>query len=189
MGRPIELLGVDRELIIDLSTAYYTDYQSPDWTWVLEDEGRVVGYLMGCPDTVRQRHYMNRFVLPNSIKSAIRRRTIYSPKTAVFLLHLFVDLLFDRPRHGYYNPQYPAHAHWNVLPVGRSMTSVLVTHFVHALRRANVHGLMAEIWAENTEVRDLLIAHGFQAVYTAPLPGMRQPDGSRYHELILIRNI
>lgn len=189
MGQPIETLGVDRDLIVDLSIGYYIDHQSPEWTWVIELDGRVVGYLMGCPDTAKQQECMNRQILPKAIWGTLQRRTLFQYRTAAFFMHLFFDLLFDRPRHGFYNPNYPAHAHWNVMPEGRSMTAVMVTHFVHALRRAGVHGMMAEIWAENTAVRDLLLAHGFQITYTAPLPGMRRADGSRYHELILIRKL
>ena len=46
-GKPVETFFKDREVMEDLLTLYYTDFE-PQSSWVAEYEGRVVGYLTGC---------------------------------------------------------------------------------------------------------------------------------------------
>ena len=47
MGKPIDPIFIDRDAFADFFTRYYTDLES-DNALVVEDEGRVVGYLLGC---------------------------------------------------------------------------------------------------------------------------------------------
>ena len=47
MGNPIDPIYVDRDAFADFFTRYYTDVE-PESALVAEDEGRIVGYLLGC---------------------------------------------------------------------------------------------------------------------------------------------
>jgi hypothetical protein len=49
MGKPIDPVYIDRDAFADFFTRYYTD-KEPENALVAEDEGRVVGYLLGCLD-------------------------------------------------------------------------------------------------------------------------------------------
>jgi hypothetical protein len=44
-GQPIDPLFLDRDLFADLMTGPYLDYE-PEWAWVAESCGAVVGYLL-----------------------------------------------------------------------------------------------------------------------------------------------
>src|SRR5208283_2720318 len=46
LGEPIDAVFQDRELFAELFTKPYLDHE-PEWAWVAEDQGRVVGYLLG----------------------------------------------------------------------------------------------------------------------------------------------
>ena len=50
MGDPIAWQWRDAESFADLFTSYYTDHE-PESATVVEIDGRVVGYLLGCRDT------------------------------------------------------------------------------------------------------------------------------------------
>lgn len=47
MGQPIDPVYIDRDAFADFFTRYYTDIE-PENALVAEDEGRVVGYMLGC---------------------------------------------------------------------------------------------------------------------------------------------
>jgi len=47
MGDPIDPVFIDRDTFADFFTRYYTDCE-PENALVAEDEGKVVGYLLGC---------------------------------------------------------------------------------------------------------------------------------------------
>src|SRR3977135_1971341 len=53
LGKPIDPVFQDRELFADYLTSYYTDVE-PESCFVLEQNGRVVGYLLGSRRPSRQ---------------------------------------------------------------------------------------------------------------------------------------
>jgi len=72
MGEPVENFFGDREVVGDLLTRYYTDYESES-LWVAEYEGKVIGYLTGCLDTHRYFRIMGFCLLPQIIIKSILR--------------------------------------------------------------------------------------------------------------------
>ena len=190
MGNPIDLQCTDRELIADLFTRYYTDV-TPGWIWVLEFRGRLVGYLMGCPDTKLFQKYMDD-VYPSILLGVLRRGSLFRSGSAGFLWRTIGDILgkvLRREPLEYYNPAFPAHAHLNVLPEGRSSTYQLAARFLKQPRQHNVPGIMVEIWAENAHMATLLEHHRFQKVHSTTMPGMRQSNGYPYHVATYVRSL
>src|SRR3954465_972717 len=47
LGEPIDPVYEDRELFSDFLTTYYTDHE-PESSFVLEMDGEIRGYLLGC---------------------------------------------------------------------------------------------------------------------------------------------
>src|SRR5919108_5903995 len=47
LGEPIDPVYEDRELFADFLTTYYTDHE-PESSFVLEMDGEIRGYLLGC---------------------------------------------------------------------------------------------------------------------------------------------
>ena len=51
-GNPVESILPERDMVADLMSRYYTDYE-PQATWVAECDGQVIGYLNGTVQTCR----------------------------------------------------------------------------------------------------------------------------------------
>jgi GNAT superfamily N-acetyltransferase len=121
----------------------------PEWTYVAEDEGRVVGYLTGCPDTSAfERSKLGRFALPLLVKVLVRR---YAPTgdTRRFVRRTFgldpePNDLFPRELRARLASDYPAHLHINVEEAsmrGKGAGRALMERFLEDLRRAGVRGV------------------------------------------------
>jgi len=111
LGRPIDPIYLDRELFADLFTNPYLDYE-PEWTLVVESEGRVAGYLMG---SVSPQFYRNLMVSGLQTVCKMLRRLItgaYSnhPRSEQFVRWVLVRGLKEQPRH----PDKAGHLHMNL---------------------------------------------------------------------------
>jgi GNAT superfamily N-acetyltransferase len=115
-GRPVEPLFSDRELFADFLTRYYTDFE-PESILVVEDGGRVVGYLTGCARFARHR------VVQLAIGVAVAARALwrlargrYDRASRAYVAWAFFranrELPDGVPRSG--------HFHFNLLPPYRS---------------------------------------------------------------------
>src|ERR687885_699118 len=56
LGMPIDPVFEDRELFADFLTTYYTDHE-PESAFVLEIDGEIRGYLLGCRKPLRNQLY------------------------------------------------------------------------------------------------------------------------------------
>jgi ribosomal protein S18 acetylase RimI-like enzyme len=141
-GEPVENFYSDREIIADLITRNYTDYE-PESLWVAEGEGRVGGYL---PASLAPRRYWKvtaRRLLPALLTKALIRGAFFRRETWD-LLHAMLktawaggfkrDIPFD---------DYPAHLHINLdrnvrgVGIGRR----LVEQFVEQARAQGARGV------------------------------------------------
>ncbi len=90
----------------------------PDWTWVFEAEGKVLGYLTGCPD---------------SLAFEKERRRVFNPgaDSRQFFSHEFILKLWA---------EHPAHVHMNIAAGlrGRGAGAALLRAFFAALKAAGV---------------------------------------------------
>lgn len=111
LGSPIDPIYQDRELFADLFTKPYLDYE-PEWTLVVESEGRIAGYLMGsvCPS-------FNRTLMLSGFQTACKMlgRLLagkYSdhPRSEQFVRWLWVKGMMEQPKH----PEYAGHLHMNL---------------------------------------------------------------------------
>jgi GNAT superfamily N-acetyltransferase len=121
----------------------------PQWTYVAEEQGRIVGYLTGCPDTrafERKRRWL--FALPLFAKTVLRA---YPPTgdTRRFLRRALgvepePNALFSRELKARLLHEYPAHLHVNLEDSsvrGRGAGRILMERFFGDLRRAGVTGV------------------------------------------------
>ncbi len=111
LGYPIDPIYQDRELFADLFTNPYLDYE-PEWTLVVEDGGRVAGYLTGSASP-----NFHRTLMLSGLQTACKmlRRLFtgkYSlhPRSEQFVRWLLVRGLLGQPRH----PDRAGHLHMNL---------------------------------------------------------------------------
>jgi len=115
-GEPVD--DDEREAFAEHWVGPYRDLR-PDWTWVAEEGGTVIGYLTGCPDTMafeKERRARKPQPQPDS-------REFFAPAVRVKLW-----------------TEHPGHAHMNVAAVsrGRGAGAALLRAFFVELRKAGV---------------------------------------------------
>ncbi len=75
-GERVENFYPDRESITDLLCGYYTDYE-PQSLFVAQQDGRVVGYIMGCFDNRRYGLAMTWIIIPKALFKAFKRGVFF----------------------------------------------------------------------------------------------------------------
>lgn len=191
MGEPVSWQWRDAESFADLFCGWYTDHE-PASALVVELDGDVVGYLLGCRDS--------RAVAPPSVdmrKHLLRRGLLLRPGTAMVLWRSIGDLTVAAARRrdpatGARDRRWPAHLHIDLLPEARGtgMGRALVQRWLDELRADDVAGCHVETWAENRGAIAFFEAMGFRRRgATPPMPGIRSPDGHRHHTQLMVRTL
>ncbi|MBX3529216.1 MAG: hypothetical protein KF849_01330 [Rhizobiaceae bacterium] len=136
----------DGELFADYWTSYYTDYE-PQSTWVLELEGKVIGYLSGCVNTADHKRIMARRIVPAVIGKAVWRLATgqFRQRSTRRMLWWMVSRGFrEEPR--FPIDRYPAHFHINLLRqgYGRGNFHRMVSAFLDRLEELGVERIHAQ---------------------------------------------
>lgn len=180
MGAPVESIYGDAESFADMFTGYYTDVE-PESSFVAvpeDDDRRVVGYLLGCVDSRKAWD-------PGMVgaKHAILRGLLFRPSTARFYLRLLGDVIRDRGVHRTHVDfgRYPAHFHINLVNDARGGVGLRMhAAFVELVRAKGVHGIHAELIAQNHRTLRISGKLGYAPLGAAfPIPGMRDAEGRR----------
>ncbi len=149
-GNPLENFFADRELVADLVTRYYTDYES-GYSWVAELNGQVAGYLTAAPDTRAFRRAENWSIGPQAFIEALGRGTLWTRSTGAMVLALIrqkgqaIRPTFHPP------PAYPAHLHINLMKPARGLGigERLIAELTGKLRIHQIPGVHATVRTDN----------------------------------------
>jgi GNAT superfamily N-acetyltransferase len=176
-GQPVERFFPDREVIADLLTNYYTQFE-PQSTFVADDGGGVVGYLTGCLNTKRFVRVETWRIAPVVFVKALVRGTLWHPQT-LRLLRANIGLWLTGGHAG--RPSlhdYPAHLHINIQDGfrGHGLGQDLVKTFCDRAVEAGVRGVHANVSADNPRGSHFFEQLGFIEIYREPR--MCKPDGS-----------
>lgn len=79
-GQPIEKFFTDREVVAELLTVYYTDFE-PESLWVAEFEGRIIGYLTGCRNNRRYASLLAWPIVPRMMWKALLKGLFFRKMT------------------------------------------------------------------------------------------------------------
>jgi ribosomal protein S18 acetylase RimI-like enzyme len=191
MGDPVAWQWRDEDSFADLFTGWYTD-REPGSALVVETDGEVVGYLLGCRDT--------RAVTPPTKlmrRHLLRRGLLVRPGTAGVLWRAMADLAVAAARRRMppgevIDPRWPAHLHIDLLPVARGsgVGRHLMTTWLDTLRDEGVAGCHLTTWAENDGAIAFFEAMGFRREGPKQLmPGMRSPEGHRHHSQLMVQEL
>jgi ribosomal protein S18 acetylase RimI-like enzyme len=189
LGDPIEPVYRDRESFADLITSYYTDAE-PESCLVVDLDGKVVGYLLGCLDSTKAWHAEN-----IALRHVVTRGVAFRPGTAGFYWRSLLDTVSDAARGAAKRPvpdlrSYPGHTHFSVLHEARSLPVVpgLFRSFFKLARERGCHGVHGEVFVENERAMAMHRALGFTPSGEHwPVPGMRTPSGARMHVQLWLR--
>jgi|GEM_PF-103466 len=132
LGRPIDPVFEDREVFADFLTSYYTDVE-PESLFVLELDGKVVGYLSGCRRPAARWFHLLRRGPRAAARVAFRYCTFgYKSPTRRYIRWLLTRGRWETPP----RPAGTPHFHLNLLPEARggAGTKALVDAFLDYLR-------------------------------------------------------
>ncbi|MDP8244525.1 MAG: GNAT family N-acetyltransferase [Candidatus Hinthialibacter antarcticus] len=116
-GSPVDPLFCDRDVFADYLTRYYTDWE-PESAFIAEDDGEVVGYLLGSVRP-RRHEWAQAWILCAQVapKALLRLLTgQYNQASRNFLWWCMTEgskQTPDAPKHG-------GHLHFNLLPAYRA---------------------------------------------------------------------
>jgi hypothetical protein len=108
----------DREVHADYWTRYYTDFR-PWESWVVEQDGEVIGYFFGCSDQAHFIRTMTLRILPSCLRRVLWRlaRGQYKrAETRRYIRHMLLKGPKEATRIDY--ARFPAHYHCNILRKG-----------------------------------------------------------------------
>lgn len=191
LGNPIAEQLNDEPLFADSITSYYTD-REPESCFVVETDGKVVAYLLGCLDS--RNAWSPEWI---GVRHAILRLLPLRPGSARFYWRSLIDTVRDAisapaPRMHPELALYPAHTHFSVLPEARNLPvapGLFRAFFKYAKERGCV-GVHGEVFLENGPAMALHRALGFETAGAAwPAPGFRLPSGQRLHIQLFVRKL
>lgn len=185
MGEPIDWQWRDAESFSDMFSGYYTDGE-PESASVVEIDGLVCGYLLGCIDASKA---WNPALV--ACRHAVRRGIAFRRGTAGMCWRSVGDVVGDLARRRvrvadleFADERFPAHLHIDLLAEARGCGAgpALVRGWLTELRMRKVPGCYLQTMDENTRAIAFFESMGFaRHGDPVPAPGMRARDGSRLH--------
>lgn len=149
-GEPLEQFFSDRDLVGDLVTRYYTDYESA-YSWVAERDGQVVGYLTAAPDTLTFQKTLRWSIAPKAILHALGRGLLFKPSSWALAREFLRrrGRLLDPPFHP--PAVYPAHLHINLAKPARGHEAGrrLMAALISKLKANHIPGVHATVRTDN----------------------------------------
>jgi len=193
MGEPVAGQWRDEESFADLFSSYYTD-REPESAPVVELDGSVQGYLLGCVDTARSTS-----AATIAARHVLRRGIAFRPGTAAVVWRSVGDVASDLARRritvaqlDFADLRWPAHLHIDLLSGarGRGVGARLVRHWLDRLRSMSVAGCHLQTVAENATAVAFFEAMGFTTEgEPIVVPGLRTPDGGRHHVALMVQRL
>jgi len=152
LGQPIDPVFEDRGLFADYLTGYYTRFE-PHALLVVEVQGEVRGYLMGCRRPLLKQAYQFFANIAVAVKALYRcYARPYQSSSRAFLRWVLLSSWREVP----VAPRNTPHFHMNVLPDARSVrsTRALIQSFLNFLREhgyRQVYGQMVTFATRRNE--------------------------------------
>ncbi len=150
LGQPIDPVFEDRELFADFLTNYYLNHE-PKSAFVLEMDGEVRGYLLGCRHPLRNQMY-NFFQNIRQFFGILTRYHRYNAESRRFVHWILTNAWKEVPA----APKRTAHFHVNLLPDARGLqrSAGLIDRYLAYLRERGekrVYGQMVSVGSRRGE--------------------------------------
>lgn len=165
LGKSGEFFLPDRQILADMLTGYYLDYE-PESVFVAQGLSRVVGYIMGCVDSVKSHRVIDKNIMPKIIRKGILRGLLFKAGTLRFAFFSLRSLIRGEFRRPDFNKDYPAHFHINIADGfrGKGIGGKLLGAFCSYLKEKNIKGVCA--WTFTGAGTKLFSSCGFNQLYS-----------------------
>ncbi len=161
LGQAIDPVFEDRDLFADFLTNYYLQ-REPESAFVIEIEGEVRGYLLGCRHPLRNQfhNFLQNFRLFAALATRFRR---YNSASRRFISWIFLNGWREVPA----APRRTPHFHINLMPDARSIpgTRALIDAFLQYLHEhgeKRVYGQMVSF--ANRRGEKMFQRYGFKVL-------------------------
>jgi ribosomal protein S18 acetylase RimI-like enzyme len=187
MGEDVTEHFCDKMLFGLLFCCYYCKYE-PEHCFVAEDQGKVIGYIMGSPDTERQARL---FLAKMGWRILFRLIFVTSwrySKDLNLILHLLRLPSSDIPQKRI-NAIYPAHLHIDILPSyqRQGLGTRLMCHFEAHMRQLNVKGIHLGTSEGNYKAVPFYKKSGYEVIHVDQV-GM-WPDAPEKRGIIFAKSL
>ncbi len=185
-GDPIERFFDAREVFLDAFASFYTDVTS-GYLWIAEEEGVLLGYVMGCPDTALYNTWFRSNVWQVAGRVIARRyQGVFTRKSLSYIwryAHVHVPYIDLAP--------YPAHLHINTRADrrGQGIGTALMNAYLDQLRNENIPGVHLETSSANTIAAPWYERLGFRLLQRAPSNLYRPSVGHAIDFLLYARRL
>ncbi len=166
LGEPIDPVYQDRELFADFLTTYYTDHE-PESSFVVEENGELVGYLLGSRKPLRNQLY-SFYQNVCLFLRALLRYPRYNQRSRRFILWLLMNGWREVPA----APSRTPHFHINLLPDARriSTTRALLSAYFSYLYRCGEKRVYGQIVTfESRRGERMFERYGFRVMNRAEI--------------------
>lgn len=161
LGKRIDEVFEDRELFADYLTSYYTDVE-PESCFVLEQDGKIMGYLLGSRRPFRQQIH-SLFLNVRLFATGMKRYPGYRKSTREFIHWILKNSWKEVPA----APRRTAHFHFNVLPEAQSIagTGAMMNAYFDYLRKQGEKAVFGQmVTFESRRGAKVLQRYGFQVI-------------------------
>lgn len=166
LGAPIDPIYEDRELFADFLTTYYTDHE-PESSFVVEEKGELVGYLLGSRKPLRNQVY-SFYQNVCLFLRALLRYPRYHERSRRFIRWILMNGWREVPA----APQWTPHFHINLLPDARkiSTTRALLSAYFGYLYRFGEKRVYGQIVTfESRRGEKMFERYGFRVMNRAEI--------------------
>ena len=164
-GENRALIFDDDELLADVLTAYFTDYE-PESCFVAECAGRVVGYVMGTRDNRKVSQRMNAQIIPGLLIKAFWRGVFFRSTNWRLAVHAFKSWIKNEFAVPGFGREYPALLHINLDKAYRRnhIGQKLMTQYLTYLRQSGVAAVHLATMSESA--KNFFLKHGFRVLWS-----------------------
>ncbi len=166
LGEAIDPIYEDRELFADFLTTYYTDHE-PESSFVVEEGGELVGYLLGSRRPLLNQLYSFYQNVCLFLRALLRYRR-YNARSRRFILWILMNGWREVPA----APRRTPHFHINLLPDARKMstTRALLSAYFSYLHRSGEKRVYGQIVTfESRRGERMFERYGFRVMNRAEI--------------------
>lgn len=166
LGEPIDPVYEDRQLFADFLTTYYTEWE-PESSFVIESEGEICGYLLGCRKPLWNQLYSFWQNVSLFLKG-LSRYFRYHERSRRFMRWTLVHGWREVPA----APRRVPHFHINLLPDARKMstTRALMSAYLSYLYRCGEKRVYGQIVTfESRRGEKMFERYGFKVLNRAEI--------------------
>ena len=143
----------DDEVLADLLTAYFTDYE-PVSCFVAEKKEYVMGYILGTKDVRKMRNVLKRKVIPDVVKDLSGKGQLFRKGNLIFIKNIVFSYFKGEFVAPDFSPEYPATLHINIAPQfrGQNVGSLLINHYLDFLKKESISGIHFGVLSERAKM-------------------------------------